>query len=60
MSGASRPPWRRCRSLLSGVVPTLLFDPVATGFPFVRADKDGDRRLIVRDGQHEYVFEEAE
>ncbi|MEO6155189.1 MAG: serine hydrolase, partial [Thermomonas sp.] len=34
-------------------------DSVASGFPFVRADKDGMRHLIVRDGQHEYVFDEV-
>jgi hypothetical protein len=25
----------------------------------VRADKDGVRKLVVRDGQHEYVFDEV-
>lgn len=34
-------------------------DSVASGFPFVRADKDGVRHLVVRDGQHEYVFDEV-
>lgn len=34
-------------------------DSVASGFPFVRADKDGLRHLVVRDGQHEYVFDEV-
>lgn len=34
-------------------------DPQLLGFPFVRADQDGVRRLVVRDGQHEYVFEEV-
>jgi len=34
-------------------------DPVAMGFTFVRADKDGMRRLIVRTGQQEYVFDEV-
>lgn len=34
-------------------------DPVAIGFLFVRADQDGARKLVVRDGQHEYVFDEA-
>lgn len=42
-----------------GSLVLVTIDPVAAGFPFVRADKDGMRRLIVRDGQHEYVFDEA-
>jgi hypothetical protein len=33
--------------------------PEAMGFNFVRADKDGVRHLVVRDGQHEYVFDEV-
>ena len=37
----------------------ITIDPVALGFLFVRADKDGTRKLIVRDGQHEYVFDEV-
>lgn len=42
-----------------GSLAFVAVDPVALGFSFVRADKDGVRRLIVRDGQHEYVFDEA-
>ncbi|MDE2407258.1 MAG: beta-lactamase family protein [Xanthomonadaceae bacterium] len=42
-----------------GSLALVTIDPVAAGFPFVRADKDGVRRLIVRDGQHEYMFDEA-
>ena len=42
-----------------GSLALLTIDPVAFGFPFVRADKNGVRRLIMRDGQHEYVFEEV-
>ena len=34
-------------------------DPIAFGFLFTRADKDGARKLITRDGQHEYVFDEV-
>ncbi|KAF1717673.1 serine hydrolase [Pseudoxanthomonas yeongjuensis] len=37
----------------------VTIDPQALGFLFVRADKDGVRKLIVRDGQHEYVFDEV-
>ncbi|GAB6195784.1 serine hydrolase domain-containing protein [Lysobacter xanthus] len=42
-----------------GSLAFLTIDPQAAGFPFVRADEDGVRRLIVRDGQHEYVFDEV-
>ncbi|HSD18168.1 MAG TPA: serine hydrolase domain-containing protein [Thermomonas sp.] len=42
-----------------GSVAFVTIDPVATGFQFIRADKDGVRRLVVRDGQHEYVFDEV-
>jgi hypothetical protein len=41
-----------------GSLAFTLIDPVASGFLLVRADVDGKRRLIARDGQHEYVFEE--
>jgi hypothetical protein len=37
----------------------VTIDPVAAGFQLVRADKDGMRKLVVRDGQHEYVFDEV-
>ena len=37
----------------------VTIDPQALGFLFVRADKDGARKLIVRDGQHEYAFDEV-
>ncbi len=37
----------------------MTVDPQAMGFSFMRADKDGVRRLVVHDGQHEYVFEEV-
>lgn len=42
-----------------GSLAFVTIDPVALGFLFVRADQDGVRRLIVRDGQHEYVFDEV-
>ncbi len=42
-----------------GSLAFVMIDPVAAGFLLVRADKDGSRRLIARDGQHEYVFEEV-
>ena len=42
-----------------GSLALVTIDPVAAGFQFIRADKDGMRKLIVRDGQHEYVFDEV-
>ena len=42
-----------------GTISFLTIDPSIAGFEFVVADKDGKRRLITRDAQHEYVFEEA-
>ncbi|GAB3304401.1 hypothetical protein GCM10027564_04020 [Luteimonas notoginsengisoli] len=42
-----------------GSLAFVTIDPVALGFLFVRAEKDGVRRLVVRDGQHEYVFDEV-
>jgi len=42
-----------------GSLAIVTIDPVALGFAFVRADKDGARKLVVRDGQHEYVFDEV-
>ena len=42
-----------------GSLAYVMIDPMATGFLLVRADADGKRRLIARDGQHEYVFEEV-
>ena len=42
-----------------GSLSFVTIDPSAVGFSFVRAVKDGVRRLVVRDGQHEYVFEEV-
>ena len=42
-----------------GSMAFVTIDPVALGFQFVRADKGGVRKLVVRDGQHEYVFDEV-
>ena len=42
-----------------GSLAFVTIDPVAAGFQFIRADKDGMRKLVVRDGQHEYVFDEV-
>jgi hypothetical protein len=37
----------------------MTVDPQALGFLFTRADTDGVRKLVTRDGQHEDVFEEV-
>jgi CubicO group peptidase (beta-lactamase class C family) len=37
----------------------ITIDPTLPGVEFVVGDRDGRRALIVRDGQHEYVFTEA-
>jgi CubicO group peptidase (beta-lactamase class C family) len=42
-----------------GSLAFVTIDPVAAGFQMIRADKDGVRKLVVRDGQHEYVFDEV-
>lgn len=42
-----------------GSLAYVMIDPMAAGFLLVRADADGQRRLIARDGQHEYVFTEV-
>lgn len=42
-----------------GTLGFITVDPVALGFLFVRADVDGKRKLVIRDGQHEYVFDEV-
>jgi CubicO group peptidase (beta-lactamase class C family) len=42
-----------------GTVSFITIDPTLSGFEFVVANKDGRRRFVMRDAQHEYVFEEA-
>lgn len=42
-----------------GTISFFTTDPTNEGFEFVVADRDGKRRLITRDGQHEYVFTES-
>ncbi len=42
-----------------GTISFITVDPTLGGFEWVVADKDGKRRLVMRDAQHEYVFEEA-
>jgi CubicO group peptidase (beta-lactamase class C family) len=42
-----------------GTISFITVDPTRAGFEFVRAERNGKRALIIRDGQHEYVFAEA-
>lgn len=42
-----------------GTISFINADPPLAGFEFVRAEKDGKKQLIVRDAQHEYIFEEV-
>lgn len=39
-----------------GTVSFITIDPSVMGFEFVVAERSGKRALIIRDGQHEYVF----
>ena len=41
-----------------GTISFLTIDPGVGGFEFVNSNKNGKRALIVREGQHEYVFNE--
>ncbi|MBV9034474.1 MAG: beta-lactamase family protein [Acidobacteriaceae bacterium] len=42
-----------------GTVSFITIDPTRRGFEFVKGERSGKRVLIIRDGQHEYVFNEA-
>jgi CubicO group peptidase (beta-lactamase class C family) len=42
-----------------GTVSFITIDPTNQGFEFVVGERSGKRVLIIRDGQHEYVFTEA-
>ncbi len=42
-----------------GTVSFITIDPTNAGFEFVVGQRSGKRVLIIRDGQHEYVFTEA-
>jgi hypothetical protein len=42
-----------------GTISFITIDPTRRGFEFVKAERNGKRALIIRDGQHEYVFTEA-
>jgi CubicO group peptidase (beta-lactamase class C family) len=42
-----------------GTTSFITIDPTNDGFEFVAGERGGKRVLIIRDGQHEYVFTEA-
>jgi CubicO group peptidase (beta-lactamase class C family) len=42
-----------------GTVSFITIEPAVGGFEFVVGSRNGKRVLIIRDGQHEYVFNEA-
>jgi CubicO group peptidase (beta-lactamase class C family) len=42
-----------------GTTSFITIDPTRRGFEFVEAGRNGKRALIIRDGQHEYVFSEG-
>ena len=41
-----------------GTISFITIDPGTDGFEFVVGDREGKRVLIIRDGQHEYIFRE--
>lgn len=41
-----------------GTISFINADPPLSGFEFVKSEKGGKRALVVRDAQHEYVFDE--
>jgi CubicO group peptidase (beta-lactamase class C family) len=42
-----------------GTISFITIDPTINGLEFVVGERDGRRALVIRDGQHEYVFKEA-
>jgi len=42
-----------------GTISFITIDPAVSGFEFVVGERGGKRVLVIRDGQHEYVFNEA-
>ena len=42
-----------------GTISFITIDPTNDGFEFVEGERAGKRILIIRDGQHEYIFTEA-
>lgn len=54
--------WRSAvaaRNNEDGTTSLLTIDPGSSGFEFVETQRNGKRALIVREGQHEYLFTEA-
>lgn len=41
-----------------GTISFVTIDPASRGFEFVVSERSGKKALIIRDGQHEYVFTE--
>ena len=42
-----------------GTTSLITLDPKYDGFEFVVAERAGTRALVLRDGQHEYVYVES-
>ena len=42
-----------------GTISFMTIDPGGAGFEFVESKRNEKRALIVREGQHEYIFTEA-
>jgi hypothetical protein len=42
-----------------GTTSFITIDPGTDGFEFVVGERGGKRVLIIRDGQHEYIFNEV-
>lgn len=42
-----------------GTISFITIDPATAGFEFVVAERGGKHALVIRDGQHEYVFVET-
>ncbi len=42
-----------------GTISFITIDPTNSGFEFVVGQREGKRVLVIRDGQHEYVFREV-
>jgi hypothetical protein len=42
-----------------GTTSFVTIDPGVNGFEFVPAQREGKRTLVIRDGQHEYVYTET-
>jgi hypothetical protein len=46
-------------SSLKGSISFITTDPTNSGFEFVVGERGGKRVLVIREGQHEYVFSET-